>query len=117
MKLRFRKDSLRLRLNQKEVSAVASGESIEERVTFPGGAALTYRLIPAAAGTCDASLVAGTITVSLPCGMLREWGQNEQIGLYHQVGMLEIAIEKDLECVDARDEERDPYAFPRKAAC
>lgn len=30
---------------------------------------------------------------------------------------LDIAIEKNLECLDAPDEERDPFAYPRKAAC
>lgn len=117
MKLRFRKDSLRLRLNQKEVSELAGGNSIEERVRFPGGAALIYRLVTGPAATFDASLTGSTITVSVPRGTLKGWEENEEIGLYHRVGALEIAIEKDLECVDARDEERDPYVFPRKAAC
>jgi hypothetical protein len=117
MKLRFRKNSLRLRLNQHEVTAVASGGSIEERVNFPGGAALIYRLVPTAATAFDASFGQGTIAVSVPVRTLKEWEQNEDIGLYQRAGMLEIAIEKDLECVDARAEERDPYAFPRKAAC
>ncbi len=66
MKLRFRKDSLRLRLNRQEVNAVASGGSVEERVNFPGGTALIYRLVPSAEATCDASLAEGTITVSVP---------------------------------------------------
>ncbi|MFZ0594374.1 MAG: hypothetical protein WAM39_28225 [Bryobacteraceae bacterium] len=117
MKLRFRKNSLRLRLNQREVSAVAGGGSVEERVHFPGGTALVYRLVPGAAAAFDASVEGSTITVSVPRGMLEEWEQNEEIGRYHQAGALEIAIEKDLECVEARAEERDPYAFPRKAAC
>jgi hypothetical protein len=117
MKLRFRKDSLRLRLNRKEVSAIAGGESLEERVHFPGGAALVYRLVPSESQAYDAALVENTITVSVPRGTLERWRENEEIGLYHRAETLEIAIEKDLECVEASDNERDPYAFPRKAAC
>jgi hypothetical protein len=99
------------------VSAAASGESIEERVHFPGSAALIYRLVASRAPGYNASLSDNTITITVPLSTLKEWEQNQEIGLYHRAEMLEIAIEKDLECVDARAEDRDPYAFPRKAAC
>jgi hypothetical protein len=117
MKLRFKKNSLRLRLNQREVAALAEGASIEERVEFPGGAALVYRLVPAATGSGSADFSGSTITVRLPTPAAHAWETSEELGLYYQSGPLDIAIEKDLECTDAPPEERDPYAYPRKVAC
>lgn len=117
MKLRFRGNSLRLRLNQREVSSLAGGESIEEQVAFSKGGALVYRLVPAPASVYGATLAGNTIIVSIPSPELEQWRNTPGIGLYYQDGPLTIAIEKDLECTDGPVEERDPYAFPRKAAC
>jgi hypothetical protein len=47
----------------------------------------------------------------------RYWEDSDEIGLYGRAKDLDIAIEKDLECVDAPAEEKDPFAYPRKAAC
>jgi hypothetical protein len=116
MKMRFRKNSLRLRLNQQEVFALAKGETLEEGVQFPG-AVLTYRLTPVSDTEPNASLADSTITVFLPKQTAARWEAAEDIGIYYRVGNLEVAIEKDLECTDGPPEERDPYAYPRKAAC
>jgi hypothetical protein len=117
MKLRFRKNSLRLRLNQREVAALSAGKVLEERVDFPGGSALLYRLVPEDSPDAAAKFADGTITISLPEAMARSWEQSGDIGVYYRAGSLDVAIEKDLECTDAREEERDPLAYPRKAVC
>jgi hypothetical protein len=116
MKLRFRKNSLRLRLNQREVAALSAGEAIEERVDFPGSA-LLYRLVPNGSPEGAARFSEGTITISLPEMTARSWEQSGDIGIYYRAGSLDVAIEKDLECTEARGEERDPFAYPRKTAC
>jgi hypothetical protein len=54
MKLRFLSNSLRLRVNQKEVEKLAAGMELTERVTFAGGATLTYVLAPARNGKSTA---------------------------------------------------------------
>jgi hypothetical protein len=117
MKLRFRADSLRLRLNQIEVKTLASGKAVEERVSFPGGQALVYCLVPVDTASCEAALAGTTIEVSVPRQQLQAWNDSDDIGLYFHSGVLSVAIEKDLECTDGPVEEYDPYAFPRKAAC
>ena len=117
MKLRFRANSLRLRLNQREVSALADGEPLEESVQFPDGEALVYRLVPAPSPHYGATFSNGVISITVPSAHLKRWEREPEIGLYHQAGALAIAIEKDLECKDGPLEERDPYAFPRKTAC
>jgi hypothetical protein len=112
MKLRFRKNSLRLRVNQRETEMLAAGKELEERVMFGGGATLSYRLSKTADGTKGTALFDGqAIQVSAP---LSGWAKSDEIGFYFEVEPgLKVAIEKDLECLDGPAEEKDPYAFPR----
>jgi hypothetical protein len=117
MKLRFRANSIRLRLNQIEVKNLAGGKPAEESVSFPGGQTLVYRLLPVDAAGSDARLAGSTIEISVPREQLKAWNDNDDIGLYFDAGVLSVAIEKDLECTDGPPEERDPHAFPRNAAC
>jgi uncharacterized protein DUF7009 len=121
MKLRFRKNSLRLRLNRNEVRALAEDKSLRENVVFPGGGLFSYQLSAAKIASASAAFSDGIIRVALPADGIRKWSSSDEIGLYYKLntaaGPLDIAVEKDLECVDAPDEERDPFAYPRKAAC
>jgi hypothetical protein len=116
MKLRFRKNSLRLRLNQREVAHLASGHALEERVEFPGNAALVYRLLPDSPSPF-AGYENGAITIAVPAATVRAWESAEEIGLYYSLENLDIAIEKDLQCNDGPAEEKDPLAYPRKVPC
>jgi hypothetical protein len=116
MKLRFRNNSLRLRINQREVAALAKGQELREQIQFPNGAELIYRIVTAGAKT-SAEFSDGVITVTVPEEAARYWEDSDEIGLYGRAKDLDIAIEKDLECVDAPAEEKDPFAYPRKAAC
>lgn len=119
MKLRFRKNSLRLRVNRPEVENLAAGGSLEERVEFPGGARLAYVFESSADSPPSASFQDGVIRVSAPEWQVKDWARGEAIGLYFQVGgngnALHVAVEKDLECVEAPLEERDADAFSRRA--
>jgi hypothetical protein len=122
MKLRFRKNSLRLRLNQLEVMELAAGKVLKEQVSFPGGTTFAYQLSASEqAGSPSASFFNATITVEMPGESVRQWSGTEEIGLYCDLstaaGPLKIAIEKDLVCTDGPPEESDPHAYPRKDAC
>ncbi len=116
MKLRFRKNSLRLRINRREAADLASGSPLEERVYFPGNACIRYVLEASAQSSPRASFANGTIRVSAPQHLVRDWAANDTIGIYFDLPVngseLRVAIEKDLECIDASAEERDPDAFP-----
>jgi hypothetical protein len=117
MKLRFRNNSLRLRLNRLEVENLAAGGSLEEQVDFPGSSRFSYILEPSQASVSSASFHDGTIRISAPDWQVKDWAKGDAVGLYFQLTgdgyALKIAIEKDLECVDASAEERDPDAFER----
>jgi hypothetical protein len=139
MKLRFRKNSLRLRLNRKEVADLAAGCVIEEQAVFPSGGALRYRLeaSPVARET-SAEFRESVISIVIPSQSAIHWLDAEDIGLYYSLPFsgnapvpgrghegsgpasqppLDIAIEKDLECLEAPVDERDPDAYPRKPGC
>jgi hypothetical protein len=119
VKLRFRNNSLRLRVNQREVQTLASGLAITEEILFPGNARMTYTLQASPDHSPQARYEGGNISVLAPGELLHDWAGGDQIGLYFRVPadttVLAIAIEKDLECVDGSPEERDPEAFPRAA--
>ena len=136
MKLRFRKNSLRLRLNQKEVADLAAGRAIEEQVVFPGDAVFRYRIEASPVATeTSAEFSGGCISITIPGQSAIHWLGVEDIGLYYSLpsngdalsparnrdrngaAALDIAIEKDLECIDAPPAERDPDAYPRKPSC
>ena len=119
MKLRFRNNSLRVRVNRPEVENLAAGGSLEERVDFPGSARLSYVLESSHEPTPNASFRDEVIRISAPDWQIKDWARGEAIGLYFQVqshnATLKVAIEKDLECVDAPNEEHDTEAFPRRS--
>lgn len=117
MKLRFRKNSLRLRVNQREVQSLAAGVALTEEIVFPGNARMTYTLQASRENSPQAKYESGNIAVLAPEKLVNDWAGGEQIGLYFDLPsetcVLTVAIEKDLECVDGPPEERDPDAFPR----
>ena len=117
MKLRFRKNNLRLRVNQHEVQLLAAGSALEERVYFPGGAQLIYVLQPISAFSPEVSFHDETIRICAPLEQVVNWAGTKDVGLYFELPAgkedLKIAIEKDLVCLDGAEEERDPDAFLR----
>ena len=117
MKLRCREDSLRLRVNRREVEELASGAVLEEQVHFPGNVRFTYVLDASRDELPQASFDNGVLRVSAPQRRVRQWAASGEIGIYFELESngtsLRVAIEKDLECVDGPPEERDPHAFPR----
>lgn len=117
MKLRFRKNSLRLRVNQHEVSELAAGSSLREQVDFPGDTRISYVLEPSQNGAAAASFRDGVIRICAPQNQVGRWASGNEIGLYFDLPangtVLQVALEKDLECIDGPPEERDLLAFPR----
>jgi hypothetical protein len=120
MKLRIRANTLRLRLNQKEVEKLAAGEVLREAIEFPGSTSLSYLLKVAQAAEAQAFFEAGRIHIIVPRVQILHWAENDELGIYFQLPTgaepLKIAVEKDLVCIDGPAEEQDPLAFPREMA-
>ena len=117
MKLRFRGNSLRLRVNQREVKTLADGGRLVETVSFPSANDLSYRLETVDQPTALASFHHNAISIAVPAAEVRRWAADDSIGLYYDLPTaaepLRIMIEKDLECVEGPVDERDPEAFAR----
>jgi len=84
---------------------------------FPGAGHLTYLLEPSDKPSPGASFDGSVIRIGAPLPAVRNWAASESIGLYFDLpaegAALKVAIEKDLECIDGPEEERDPEAFER----
>lgn len=117
MKLRFWNNSLRLRLNRREADTIAAGSALKQQVTFPEGTTFSYSLEATARLEPEVSFQRGGIRIAAPARELKNWAAGSEIGIYFELPVdgsaLKVAIEKDLECVEAEAEERDPDAFPR----
>ncbi len=117
MKLRFRGNTLRLRVNRREVALLAAGTAVQEDVAFPNSARFRYIFEPAERLQPQASFEGGVMRVAAPVSAVRDWARGESIGLYFDLAaddsILKVSIEKDLACVDGPPEEFDPEAFPR----
>ncbi len=122
MKLRLRKDSIRLRLTRGEVAEFAETGSVEDSVQFDLGSRISYRLRSAAdAGDVSASFEGDIITVSVPAEVGKSWAATEQVGIEGEQktgsdGVLKILIEKDFTCLEPRPGEDDD-TFPHPQNC
>src|SRR5579875_3694376 len=98
MKLRFRNNSLRLRVTRSEVDELAAGGAIEQRVHFPADACMSYVLEPSTRSNADASFENGTIRIMVPHETIAKWAHSDSIGIYFDIPAssvrLQIAIEK-----------------------
>lgn len=121
MKIRFKGNSVRLRLNQSEVRAILDGKKVVEKTDFPG-ATLRFEL-HAEAGMAEkihAELADHCLQITINAAMASAWTDPACVGFSHPVPLkngdvLRVLIEKDFACLDRQDQE--PDAFPNPNAC
>src|SRR5215213_557792 len=101
MKLRLRGSSLRLRLGQAEVTALASGGRVEETVPFGPKSALVYAIrTDDRAGTIEARLDGSRIELVASRDVIASWAASDEVGLSASQAIaggepLQILVEKD----------------------
>lgn len=98
MKLRIQGNTIRIRLNEKEVDRLKSGESIEDQTVFPS-ARLEYRIAGGAKNSVD--LFENVITITVNSKELVNWGNIEQVTIRFEVSTgdekkISILVEKDM---------------------
>ena len=107
MKLRIRKNSLRLRLQQHEVKQlVATGAVIDE--TCFGTETLRCSIETSAdVSALCAELTSNTIRIRVPLAAALNWANSDEVGMLAEqatpAGPLLLLIEKDFACLQPRD--------------
>lgn len=122
MKLRIKGDSLRLRLSQGEMRALAERGEVQDRVHFPGGSMLSYR-VRVDRNTDDISGIYtnNLIEIILPEELSARWCGTDLVTLSaeqaHSTGALRIVLEKDWACLAPREgeDESDNFPHPRSS--
>jgi hypothetical protein len=99
MKLRIQSDSIRLRLKQAEVRALAGGGEIRETCST----LLSYALRPSAGTDLSATSEAGLLTVHIPSAWLQGWETDSRVGFESNEGGLHLLVEKDWKCTNPAD--------------
>ncbi len=122
MKLRIRGDSLRLRLSQGELQALAEHGRVADAVRFGPSNALRYALVRAAgANVLSADFADGAIEVRIAPEAVERMATTDDVGVSGvQVvdggTTLALLVEKDFKCVVPRSGEQDSDGFPNPAA-
>ncbi len=118
MKLRIRKNSLRLRLQQHEVKQlVAAGAVIDETCFGKETLRNSIEISDDVSAMC-ADFASNTIRVRVPMAAALHWANSDEVGMLAEqvtpAGPLLLLIEKDFACLQPRDpalREDDSDAF------
>lgn len=121
MKLRIRGPTLRLRLTQGELNALAERGVVEERVPFAANVNLVYRLRrDPHAREISASYTNGEVEIRIPDSAAQQWCTTELVTLAQAQavpdGELRITLEKDFACLAPRSDEDESDNFPHPDA-
>lgn len=124
MKLRLRKNSIRLRLLQSEITRLHEHGSVSEKIRFAPQNALDYSIdVSEQAKEITAHFKDGDIKIEIPKALANEWIETEQIGLENEQIIdgnlrLKIVLEKDFSCPERPLDPDNSDAFPNpKSSC
>ena len=121
MKLRIHGNSIRLRLNQADVTALAASGRVAAYLEFADSGHFTYALAASdAVSAAEARFENGGITVYIPKAQADEWVNSDAVAVSDDAlpsGTLgpKIIVEKDFACLHKRAGEDDAGAFPNPA--
>src|SRR5436190_23422914 len=111
MKLRLRGDSLRFRLTKSEIASLCEQGWWETACNFGarGGPRFIYRVESAQVEKAAVRFVPGqqtVVTAVLPAEEVKRWSESSQVGIYfEETWGLQVAVEKDFQCLDPRRDE------------
>lgn len=110
MKLRFEKNSLRLRLRKSDVAALSQQGFVMESVEMPANV-FTYELRISDVAAPEALFKNNAVVATIPRSIATTWLNTDEVGIYHMIHMdnghtLELIIEKDFPCKDRPEEDK-----------
>jgi hypothetical protein len=122
MKLRIQGNSIRFRVTQSEMAALASGAKLEESTQFGPAPSevLTYAIeMSPQCSYIYSSYSKGKIEVTFPADLVRTWASTGQVGIEHSQPLargevLKITLEKDFHCLHSKlgEDQRDNFPNP-----
>ena len=116
MKLRIKGNSLRVRLTQGEVVALAEKGLCRETMALVTGR-LSYEVrVSDDIEQPQAIFEQSDIVVTLPAGAVEEWAQSDEVTIAGEHGPLRILVEKDFACLAPREGEDESDMFPHPEA-
>lgn len=119
MKLRIQGNSIRFRLTQTEVNSFGLNDACMEKVEFPDGNTLIYRLTMG--HELSSSFSNNVIAIILPETAVESWIKSDQVGITGDLSLengdnLSILVEKDFKCLTERSEdESDLFPNPKES--
>ena len=124
MKLRIRGNSIRVRMDRRDLGTLMEAGRVVDEVRFGPGAAFSYAVEAAAAPRerPTASYGADRLTIRIDPEDLRAWCSGDRVGYLHEQavdgGVVRVVLEKDFACLDrpSGEAEDDAHAFPNPSA-
>jgi hypothetical protein len=124
MKLRLKGNSIRVRLDRRDIERLIDKGRVDDAVRFGPGLAFSYvvEMGPAPRGRPKADYTEGRLTIRIDPDDAAEWLAGDRVGFDHlqdvEGGVVRVLLEKDFACIDrpAGEEADDAYAFPNPSA-
>jgi hypothetical protein len=125
MKLRFDKNSVRLRVRKSDLKLLGEQGFVKEAIKFGKKTTFTYQLImDDQVGELVATLKNNILSISLPKTMAAEWAQSNRVAIEQHIKintneMLLVLIEKDFPCEHKEENMEDTFfeLAEAKAVC
>lgn len=121
MKLRIRGNSIRLRVSQTELERITAEGRCADRVRFPGGSTLEYRVEVVPEAALAAELDGSGITLRVPRTAVERWSDPAEVSISGEQALddgerLALLLEKDFACLVPREGEDEADLFPNPQA-
>ena len=115
MKVRWTRDSLRLRITPSELAAIGRGEPVAEGLAFARGAGGWAVMLDPTAAETGVAWADGTVRVGLSADDVRRLAAPDAEGVYPHTPGLRLLVEKDFPCAhphapEAREPETERFA-------
>jgi hypothetical protein len=113
MKLRIRGNSIRLRLTQTEVANLSESGLVQEKTDFGNGNSFIY-LIKCSdkIEIISADFNNNRLEIIVPFYVIKNWANNNDVGISAEQNELKVLIEKDFNCLIPRNNSEDEDSFP-----
>jgi hypothetical protein len=124
MKLRLKGNSIRVRLDRRDIERLIDKGRVDDAVRFGPELAFSYAVEAGLAprGRPTAHYTVGCLTILIDPDDAYDWLSGNRVAFDHQQpvdgGVVRVLLEKDFACVDRPlgEEADDAYAFPNPSA-